>query len=482
MNEPQWRDGKDSGVKLASVSIQELHRSILLETERHLREGVDVSELDGMTAIRSFDHVVALDQTGARARRLRSEIEEAARRARAARKLATDEALRDDAAAADSASAYLDDARRHLSQQRRLERELEDAEQPSQSRCSLPDEFDSECDLLLQSLAAVFSPEGTISITEAAALHGVIDDFRFTDLEERPTELRWTMYLRLLAEGGVLRAGPISGTVTRHGREITPAEFDAFQRDTDLLNPAARSEAINRLHRAGLSRHLANAAVRCPFPELIAAIDGTEPDWDDHSDAFNSAAFNSHVRAVYRSDMSWGRAYSVPNRARQAITDLVAALDGSARSDQAHHAGPTIGLKRTDPSRLSTIIRDSHSPPWHPPVSRSGPWADEPDGIYNMLHSIICEVCDRPATAVVRVPEVPGSLLCRQCGRPPAQPDLVFPSCYTTLALPPAIISDRLLSELRVLEAPTRKSRERKRNSKPRREVPYTSKRPIPQQ
>jgi hypothetical protein len=211
-------------------------------------------------------------------------------------------------------------------------------------------------------------------------------------------------------------------------------------------------------------------ASKCPWPDLGDALTGAEPDWGTpQRPGFDPHRFNKHLRASYSADVVWGRRnYSNTNPQRQALVDLTAAMGGTVRTDQVAAAADRLGLKRTDASRCSILIVESNTPPWPPAVARSGPWAPEPTAGHNALVSIRCPACGDPATAVVRVLEVPDALLCKQCLIAPGLPGLVFPACYLDLALPPKPIGPALLAELHALEPQYTHARVRTRTSRRR--------------
>jgi hypothetical protein len=325
-------------------------------------------------------------------------------------------------------------------------------------------------------MEALLSEDALVSSEEAAAFNEVIHDFRLTGLDEWRAPVGWSFYLRVPSDERVVLLGPITGEVDRCGRPPTPAELASMHAAPNHLNPRFRERQKFRVSQAGYSDGLAEIASRCPWPELVEALCGQEPDWgSSNPPGFDPVAFNAHLRTVFSSPIRWNpRVYCVSNRARQTLVDFAAAMGGRVRTDQVAAAAERMGVTRADASRCSIVSRESKSPLWPPPVKREGPWSVaevrpfSEVGEFNELVSVTCPRCTNPATGVVRVPEVPAALLCRTCLVQPDCPELVFPRRYADLALPPLEFSADLVDELRRLEPQKRSRRGSTRTSKPR--------------
>lgn len=193
-----------------------------------------------------------------------------------------------------------------------------------------------------------------------------------------------------------------------------------------------------------------------PGPHLVAALLGEDVRWPDCEPGFDHLGFAAHLRETWTALQAWsGGVYAHTAPKRQILADLVAALGGHASLAQLHHVVADVGLKPTDLYPM-TLPRPSNGgqPPWPPTVDRVGTWSAGTLAEHSHLTSPRCPRCGQPATAVVRVPEVPTALLCRGCRVMPGHPDLVFPPLYLDLALPPITIPDDLVH--RAHDLPTR--------------------------
>jgi hypothetical protein len=144
---------------------------------------------------------------------------------------------------------------------------------------------------------------------------------------------------------------------------------------------------------------------------------------------------------------------------------LVAELGGTARIDQIKAVTDLIHLDPPNlhPYTLPRVSANPGIPEWQPCVRRLGTWERNASTAESLVTSIRCPGCGHPATAVVRVPEVPDALLCRSCLISPSLPDLVFPPLYEQLALPPTRFSEEVLNLARntAPKALSRRARQR---------------------
>ncbi|HEV7788281.1 MAG TPA: hypothetical protein VGP05_04655, partial [Pseudonocardia sp.] len=257
----------------------------------------------------------------------------------------------------------------------------------------------------------------------------------------------WRTHLLVPADGRVLRLGPFGGRVPRRGRTLTPAEWQRLR--TGAGRPAGRRGVIHALGKAGFPEHLARAASLAPDGHLARVLLGQDVEWPDVPAGFDHDRFNRHLRQQWGAHPGWAKGvYCQTNTKRQALTDLVAALGGFARADQLRAVFPDLGIKNADllPMTLTRRARNPATADWPPSVERVGQWSAAGKAHEHAVCSILCPGCGQPATAVVRVLEVPGALLCRRCLIAPARPDLRFPPIYATLALPPTAIAPALVT------------------------------------
>ena len=306
----------------------------------------------------------------------------------------------------------------------------------------LPATFKSEVDYLIRGLATI--ARGNVAPRdERHALHTVIEDFR---IEECGDAARWTLHLLVPADGRVAVLGPFTDVVPVIGRRVTPAEKKARKNTT--ADARIRRTLIGQLLDAGFPDCLARAASFAPTTHLARALLNDDVLWPDCADGFDHAAFNRHVRASWPRNGAWSKGiYCHTNPKRQAIVDLVAGLGGQARLDQIEAVAEDLGFQVSDvyPLTDEKTSRNPAIPRWPAPVRRCGAWSAATLAEASIVESIRCPRCGEPATAVVRVPEVPGALLCRRCLVAPAHPDLQFPPLYGDLALPTTRILEEVL-------------------------------------
>ena len=446
-----WVSHTREGHALAHCSRRELHESILDGVASGLRSGVDVSVVKGLQAIRSLEGFVELNQTEDRIAGLTGDVERLRQQAKRARALAREE-LDDEVA-----DGYRADARTLTAEARRLEDEIRRVRERSATKESLADQFTCEVDLLLRSLGSLLASDRLVEREEADALNQVLRELRVEIDPGDASQLRWSLELRVPSDVTVLRIGPFTGTVRRTGRTAPPGELTASNGAPLYLNGSDRRKVTHQLQELGYTDAVIRAATRAPFAELLEALVGGEPDWVDAGGGgasrgtpvgFDAGAFNAHLRARYGDGRWYGRIHSKSSQRRQILTDLVAALGGSARNDQLVVAARQVGLHPSDASRLSQPLRSGSSLPWLASVRRTGAWSATDDRWRSGLESIRCASCELPATAVVHAIEIPGSLLCRRCLISPHAPDLVFPACYGDLALPQVDFDADLIDEL----------------------------------
>jgi len=435
---PRAHTARMGGVMAAKVRRRELHESMLEQFAAGIRDGVPARVLDGYSAMRNMNELVVVNRRDNEIERIKQQILDADRSAKRARRLATEES---DTGEDDAARGYRDDARRYARDARRLRQRLTDLQQPQRSR-DLGDGFEAEVTFLLEGLRVLTADQSQMTVERWSALQSVLHGLRL-DIEH--DRVRWTAQLRVLADGDVIALGPFTGTVANVADPRAPAETAGYASGSRLVPDRQRLRVA--LERTGLPSSLASAAVLAPGLYLPRALAGERVIWPECPASFDHDRFNRHLLDQWHRPFVWSaHRYAYPNQKRQTLTDLVAALGGRARLDQIKAVCAELGLKVTDihpmslprpqlPNRLTYL----------PSVRRAGTWQATTPLSDSILESIPCPNCYTPATAVVRVPEVPGNLLCRSCLTPPADPTLTFPPMYVNLALPPVVIRPDLL-------------------------------------
>lgn len=427
-------DGLADGRKLALIERTTLHRSMLQAFADGLRHGVEVANLDGYQAFQDLQGMTVINQRRGRIRLLESRAQECrslARRARENANAEPDPATR---------TEYMDDARSYSAEGRGFTEEanrLKALEDPG----SLPDSFDGEVGFLLDSLTALLdSSDGICSRDQAAALHSILRDFR---IAIEGSELRWSACLLVPADGRVLSIGPFGGVLPLRGQPITPAEVDELSNSTGAAQ--RRRKLIHQLEEAGYPRHLARAATLAPGFLLPRVLLGEDVTWPDCVADFDHAGFNEHLRQTWSKHPAWAAGvYCHKNIKRQALADTVALLGGRAPLVLIEPFLARYDIRRNDIYSMTLPKRTSNLalPAWPATVMRENEWSSITPVSESILRNPTCPRCQAPATAVVRVLEVPDALLCRQCRVMPSRGDLVFPPLYLSLALPPIALPD----------------------------------------
>ncbi len=452
------------GQKMAVIGRAELHRSIVSTLGRGLRDGVPGVLLDGVDAYDSVSGMIMVNARRATIEHLSEKASELDRKSTRSRHLAEDE--QDDKVAA----GYRDDARTYSREAEAIRDEVE-RRRAETDPTEVPLQFETAVDVLLSGLAVLLDPSGSVDNDVQAFLQRILHNFSFAVDGD---EVVWRGQLLVSANGRVVALGPFTDSVARLGRGLSPAELDTIGIGTDAAIERRRHTV--ELTKIGYPQRVAASIVCAPGGYLARALLGQEVIWPDCPDDFDHDRFNAHIRQSWPKDVAWAnKMYNLTNPKRQELTDLVAAIGGRIRMDQAEASCRKLKIVRTDLYPLSTanVSANPAIPDWQPSVRRTGSWDRSTSTSESYLDSIPCPKCGLPATAVVRVPEVPGSLLCRACLISPALPDLPFPPMYERLALPTVTFPDELLDDLRKLAAHTKT--ERRLANTPRFEVDTTA-------
>jgi len=189
-----------------------------------------------------------------------------------------------------------------------------------------------------------------------------------------------------------------------------------------------------------------------PTGLITRVLLGEEVKWPGCPDHFDHEGFNRHVRESWPSDLRWAAGvYAQTNPKRQALADVVAALGGQARMDQMLVFGEAYKFNGNAVYVMSQPYYGRGQTCWPATVQRTGDWTSATSASASTMRSPLCPICRQPATAVIRVPEVPEAILCRTCRVMPGRPELVFPPQYLDLALPPTLIPAELIVRARLL-------------------------------
>lgn len=419
--------GLPDGNKIAVVTAVDLHESMLSAFARGLRTGVPAEVLDGYRAHMDARQLTLVDETGTAIKQLRRDAGDNRRKATNARENANDQ---DDA---DLRQQFLADARRYTDEARRLDRQAAELESDEASR-AVPDEFTCEVDHLIRGLDGLRGSDGLVDREVKQAFAKVVRNIRMRRLGN---EIQWSAELLVPAAGRVLILGPFTGIVRARGRLRTDAELAT---DSHSKGGAIRRrDDFIELENAGFPTNLARAAAAAPHRLIVRTLLGESVEWPDASPSFDHERFSQHIRNTWSSGVGWqGSLYCPTSPKRQALADLVAARGGETLLADIEPELESIDLKHNSLCRL-TVVSATHPVglPYPPVVTRWGPWGHNTSRSLRAVRSVLCQSCGQPATAVVRVVEVPDTLLCRTCLVMPSNPQLVFPMSYLSLALPP---------------------------------------------
>lgn len=268
--------------------------------------------------------------------------------------------------------------------------------------------------------------------------------------------------LRVETDEGIVILGPISVQVanTQRGMKTQRGDilFEVAMRDGLTVEEAAarvgytdlafvRRRLHERLAETGLlaSKGLRAALIDCPIPEVrrvlwaelqarengkpFRAPDGIDPAWV------------AHVRSVYLDDREWMRAWASDTHhwSRLAIEQVHAAgekgmlwdtlLEQLVPDAKRNGAGGTRELIVELVNGKGTVGRAKQmARTWAPALRRSEDWHRHAE---RRVWVQDCPFCETPTLDhVLRVPEVPGGLLCSTCRRVPSLPSVTFPEGY----------------------------------------------------
>lgn len=430
-------NGGSNGTLIAAVNASELHRSMIEAFADGFDSGVLARDFGLVDASVSFSGRTPQDLLRSRIDVLSSQAE--ALLTERGQCISRAGRVQDD----QIADEMLANAKRCQADHDRLMREV--AELTRQLDEPLPEltDFDTDASLMIAALSILPREYSTVTQQMRSDLSRVIDGFR---LAVSGASVHWECYLTLPANDRLLRVGPFTGTVTRLGRVLPPAALT----DSSSTSGVAlkRADFERALEKRGFSRNAAKCASYAPGMYLPRVILGEDVEWPDCPDDFDHDEFNEYLRSVWTKDVAWsGKQYLRTNEDRQVLADLVAAAPGGRLSlAKAMAAGEVLGLNYQKIHYLTRAQEKRQvTRPWLAPVEREGVWKATGSREDHFLLSRRCLKCKKPATAAVRVCEVPGDLLCRVCRVPTVGVERVFPPLYVDMALPSITVPKALL-------------------------------------
>ena len=268
--------------------------------------------------------------------------------------------------------------------------------------------------------------------------------------------------LRVETSEGIVVLGPVEVSVPNIQRKMKTHRGDVLWEVTmrDGLTVEEAAERIGytditfvrrRLHErlvdTGLlaSKGLRAALIDCPIPEVRKVL-WAELQARENGKAFRAPkgidpAWAAHVRSVYLEDREWMRAWASDTHywSRLAIEQVQAAGEkGMLWDTLLEQLVPGSKRNGADGNRelIVELVNGKGSVGrgmqmarvWSPALRRSDEWHRHADRRVWVHDCPFCETAT--LDQVLRVPEVPGGLLCSSCRRAPTLPSVVFPEAY----------------------------------------------------
>lgn len=451
---PKVRGDLTAGVDIAVLAPAELHKTMAYAAAKGIRDGLPVELIGGLSTFKSAGGGHTLhDSRAGRLSRLRTRIDQGQRLYLQARANANDpevdEQLRADFMA-DAVSAHAAVAK--------LRAELAALEAEESSDQPL-DAFDADADYVVAALANLAVCEGVAPAALQESLLTIIDELKW-DIPARPLargeKISASFYLRVPAQGGVARIGPIRFEVEHLGRlrpakavavygplvrrlmEVTPA----LQTSTSSVAQRRRAARAARqiLADAGLNYAATRVLIVCPQDEVVDVV--CHLALGHRLRGSYAPAFIRRVADTYL-DSSFGwqfTAWAHSAVARQLVVDTVVAAGGSMQMKylyealEGHPAVARDAIWRATVDMVSTSPEPTRARPWKAAVLAPRVRARRNGG--SLVHAVRCPHADCPgewASVVLRVPEVWRCLICPDCLREPVEDAPRLPDSYRAL-------------------------------------------------
>lgn len=381
-----WYVNRDSSIEnLATVRSADLHAAIATAAASAVRDGIPAHLVEGeMLWLEEGLSFPRIDSTSAELLALKRQLEEAETLAKRARKNAT---LASNPA---TSQAFISDADDYEYTAGTLKARVAELEQRAQPQ--LEPSFTTNAALVARALANLATVDDVAERPVRSAVDQIIKGHYITVEDSTVT---FAFSLRVPVSQGVAALGPITCSLPDRRKTNNDQPTRPFPPEmTRLALMVLSSHPDTQVHEM----------------VLTAATDGAT-----HNDAYIQ-----HMVAVYTSaDFQWSsRGWRLDDRERQSLVDIVARLGGRALPN----AVRTEGIER---NRMWRFSRGEDAV-----LRRSGTWRKGLNDGTRMLSLVPCPHCDGHATVVIRVPEVPGSLLCPTCRRMPTPNSPVFPPTY----------------------------------------------------
>ncbi len=319
-------------------------------------------------------------------------------------------------------------------------------------------EVEVEVGNLAAALAELLETEHAGPANLARTLRNLLSGFTATISDDLLTVTVQTS-LRVETSEGIVVLGPVEVGVPNIQRGMKTHRGDVLwevaMRDGLTVEEAAerigytditfvRRRLHERLVETGLvtATGLRAALIDCPIAEVRKVL-WAELQARENGKAFRAPegidpAWAAHVRSVYLEDRDWMRAWASDTHhwARLAIEQVRAAGDKGMLWDTLLEQ-LTPGEKRTENRELVVELVNGKGSigrgkqmarAWSPVLRRSDEWHRHAERRVWVQDCPFCETAT--LDQVLRVPEVPGGLLCSSCRRTPSLPSVVFPEAY----------------------------------------------------
>lgn len=340
---------------------------------------------------------------------------------------------------------------------RDAEKRLADVDAAAQSDDPITVEVEVEVDDLSRALAALIQTEDRAPAGLNLALRNCLVNLRLTPTEDG-TEVDVSCCVRVGTDEGPIEVGPIVCRVKnrqrvahktrrtnllalmlRDGKSIEEAAHAGGYSDTRI----ARRRVLAELESTGLitSKGLRSAILDCPIIDarrvVWAEIEAKRTGTPFQLPKGVNRAYASHIRATYiDNEQNWLTAWC--SDSHQASRTAIAAVETAGKKgmrwdDLVEQVAPGIGAFDLRTLTVELVNgKGTHGTgariQYEPVLERSDPWHRHAD---RRVWARRCPYCEtRTLTHVLRVPEVPGGLLCTKCAHAPSMPEVKFPADY----------------------------------------------------
>ncbi len=426
---------------LAKLAPAELHRALAEATIKALdQDGVAWSRTaTGLEIVATTTDVNQLIEDSAR---LRQQIEK--------KQTALDIALEE---------GYRDQAAKTMAALETLNAELRAAEQAIASAHASMEHnrplaaTQADVTELATRMAELAETENQAPAELNSALTSLITSMR-AEIEPDGLNINIAVHVRVKTDDGNLILGPITCRVPNHQRKHAGArreklleyilqdgmrlpEAAAASGYTDVQ--AARRRANELLTETVPSRFLRSAIIDCPVAETKAVV------WEMHRSRIENrpfttpgnvtAAFAAHIKQTYGAEeRAWTISWAADSHTagRRALDFIKAAgEDGVRWTELLKHTAEDVAPAMVPYFSEELLRGKGHSrAAGYDPLVEKGPkfHSHNPD---RKVTARRCPFCDtRTLTHIMRVPEVVGGLVCTECRKAPATPQVTFPEAY----------------------------------------------------